>query len=148
MREVHVRSRHFNGGQLSGIGKYTQYFDYGWVFFGGGGAYARDKNTSVRVCAKNAGGAYAWGGAYLRDTTVFPWFWLTAEFSAYLPLFVLETYSTNAVTSCSTKQNVHCECVTMFEVLWHRTSVKGEAHMHWVDMSGICATTQHIWSRL
>ena len=31
---------------------------------GGGGAYAQDKNTSVRVCAKNA------GGAYLRDTTV------------------------------------------------------------------------------
>ena len=28
----------------------------------GGGAYARDKNTSVRVCAKNAEGAYARGG--------------------------------------------------------------------------------------
>ena len=29
----------------------------------GGGAYARDKNTSARLCAKNAGGAYArgWG---------------------------------------------------------------------------------------
>ena len=27
-----------------------------------GGAYARDKNTSVRVCAKNAGGAYVRGG--------------------------------------------------------------------------------------
>ena len=37
---------------------------------GGGGVYARDKNTSVRVCAKNAGGAYVRGGAYLRDTTV------------------------------------------------------------------------------
>ena len=37
---------------------------------GGGGAYVRDKNTSVRVCTKNAGGAYARGGAYLRDTTV------------------------------------------------------------------------------
>ena len=35
-----------------------------------GGAYARDKNTSARLCAKNAGGAYARGGAYLRDTTV------------------------------------------------------------------------------
>ena len=34
------------------------------------GAYARDKNTSARLCAKNAGGAYARGGAYLRDTTV------------------------------------------------------------------------------
>ena len=29
-----------------------------------GGAYARDKNTFARLCAKNA------GGAYLRDTTV------------------------------------------------------------------------------
>ena len=38
--------------------------------WGGGGAYARDKNTSARLCAKNAGGAYAQGGAYLRDTTV------------------------------------------------------------------------------
>ena len=39
----------------------------------GGGAYARDKNTSAGLCAKNAGGAYAWGGgggAYLQDTTV------------------------------------------------------------------------------
>ena len=34
---------------------------------GGGEAYARDKNTSARLCAKNAGGAYARGGAYLRD---------------------------------------------------------------------------------
>ena len=50
----------------------------GWVFFGG--AYARDKNTSVRVCAKNAGGAYARGGAYLRDTTV------------YIYLFICRTY--------------------------------------------------------
>ena len=27
-----------------------------------GGAYAWDKNTSARICAKNAGGAYARGG--------------------------------------------------------------------------------------
>ena len=33
-------------------------------------AYARDENTSAGLCAKNAGGAYARGGAYLRDTTV------------------------------------------------------------------------------
>ena len=32
----------------------------------------RDKNTSARLSAKNAGGgAYARGGAYLRDTTVY-----------------------------------------------------------------------------
>ena len=30
----------------------------------------QDKNTSARLCAKNVGGAYAQGGAYLRDTTV------------------------------------------------------------------------------
>ena len=36
------------------------------------GAYVRDKNTSAKLCAKNAGGAYArGGGAYLRDTTVY-----------------------------------------------------------------------------
>ena len=37
----------------------------------GWGAYARDKNTSARLCAKKAGGAYARGGVYLRDTTVY-----------------------------------------------------------------------------
>ena len=36
-----------------------------------GGAYARNKNTSAGLCAKNARGAYARGGAYLRDTTVY-----------------------------------------------------------------------------
>ena len=36
-----------------------------------GGAYARDKNTSARLCPKNAGGAYARVGAFLRDTTVY-----------------------------------------------------------------------------
>ena len=30
-----------------------------------------DKNTSARLCAKNVGGAYARGGAYLRDATVY-----------------------------------------------------------------------------
>ena len=34
-----------------------------------GGVYARDKNTSARLCAKNAGGGGG-GAAYLRDTTV------------------------------------------------------------------------------
>ena len=34
------------------------------------GAYARDGNTSARLCTKNAGGTYARGGAYLWDTTV------------------------------------------------------------------------------
>ena len=33
------------------------------------GAYARDKNTSAILCAKKAGGFYARGGVYLRDTT-------------------------------------------------------------------------------
>ena len=34
----------------------------------GWGTYAWDKNTSARLCAKKA---YAQGGAYLRDTTVY-----------------------------------------------------------------------------
>ena len=60
MQAVCVRSRHFNGRQPSGLGKY-KYFDCGMSLLrggggGGGGAYAQDKNTSVRVCAKNAGG--------------------------------------------------------------------------------------------
>ena len=75
MRAVRVRSRHFNGRQPSGLNKINlSDSTAGLVFFwgggGGGGAYARDKNTSAGLCAKNAGGAYARGGAYLRDTTV------------------------------------------------------------------------------
>ena len=35
---------------------------------GGGGAYTWDKNTSVRVCTKNAGGAYARGGGRICGT--------------------------------------------------------------------------------
>ena len=37
----------------------------------GWGAYARDKNTSARLCAKKAGGLMREGGVYLRDTTVY-----------------------------------------------------------------------------
>ena len=33
------------------------------------GAYARDENTSAILRAKKAGGFYARGGVYLRDTT-------------------------------------------------------------------------------
>ena len=33
-------------------------------------AYTQDKNNSEKLCAKIAGGAYARGGTYLRDTTV------------------------------------------------------------------------------
>ena len=71
MWAVRVRSRHFNGRQPSGIGKYknSHYFDYGMSLLRGG-AYVRDENTSVRVCAKNAGGLMREGGVYLRDTTV------------------------------------------------------------------------------
>ena len=64
MRAVRVRSRHFNGRQPSGVGKYINISTAGCVFLGGG-AYARDKNTSVRVCAKNAGGGLcARGGIF------------------------------------------------------------------------------------
>ena len=39
---------------------------------GGGGAYARDRNTSIqcKFAPKMQGGAYARGEAYLQDTTV------------------------------------------------------------------------------
>ena len=37
----------------------------------GWGAYARDKNTSARLCGKKAGGPMHDRGAYLWDTTVF-----------------------------------------------------------------------------
>ena len=42
------------------------------LLLGGRGAYVRDKNTSARLCAKNAGGGggLCAGGAYLCDTTV------------------------------------------------------------------------------
>ena len=66
MRAVCVRCRHLNGRQLSGLNNISTAgcLLLGWE------ACARDKNTLARLCAKKAGGAYARGGAYLRDTTV------------------------------------------------------------------------------
>ena len=66
MRVVRVRCRHLNGRQLSGL---NNILTAGWVWVLWG-ACAWDKNTLARLCAKKAGGAYARGGAYLRDTTV------------------------------------------------------------------------------
>ena len=63
MRAVRVRSRHFNGRRPNGLISVIRLRDKS--------SYARDKNTSAELCAKNAGGAYARGRAYLRDTTVF-----------------------------------------------------------------------------
>ena len=37
----------------------------------GWGTYARDKNTSARLCGKKAGGLMHDRGVYLWDTTVF-----------------------------------------------------------------------------
>ena len=58
MRAVCVRSRHFNGRQLSGlINEIISIFrQRDESSSGGGGAYARDKNTLTSLCAKNAGG--------------------------------------------------------------------------------------------
>ena len=72
MRAVRVRSRHFNGRQPNGLNKNISVIRLrdNSSSGGEGGAYARDKNTSAGLCAKKAGGAYARGGAYLRDTTV------------------------------------------------------------------------------
>ena len=71
MRAVRVRGRHFNGRQPSGLISMIRLQDKS----SSGGAYARDKNTSAGLCAKNAGGGGGGlcargGGAYLRDTTV------------------------------------------------------------------------------
>ena len=40
------------------------------LLLGSGGAYARDKNISARVCAKMQWGGLCARGAYLRDTAV------------------------------------------------------------------------------
>ena len=69
MRAVRVCGRHFNGRQPSGLQRIILIFDCGMSLLlgggvgggGGGEAYVRDKNTSARLCAKNAGGAYAQG---------------------------------------------------------------------------------------
>ena len=75
-----------------------------------GGAYARDKNTSARLCAKNAGGAYARGGAYLRDTTVHTYVFLffngTAAFSNRLsPVSWTQTVTQMDRTNCLTPRH-------------------------------------------
>ena len=64
MRAVRVRSRHFNGRQPNGLNKNISVIRLRDKSSseGEGGAYARDKNTSAGLCAKNAGGAYARGG--------------------------------------------------------------------------------------
>ena len=71
MWAVCVRGRHFNGRQLSGLNK-SIFRLWDKSSSGVGGAYARDKNTSAGLCAKNAGGGggLCARGAYLRDTTV------------------------------------------------------------------------------
>ena len=52
-------SRHFNGRQPSGLKIISIFRQRDEASSGGWGAYARDKNTSARVCTKNAGEAYA-----------------------------------------------------------------------------------------
>ena len=52
MRAVRVRSRHFNGRRPNGLISVIRLRDKS----SSGGAYARDKNTSAELCAKNAGG--------------------------------------------------------------------------------------------
>ena len=50
--------RHFNCRQPSGLISIFQVRDESSSGELGGRAYAKDKNTSARLCAKNAGGAY------------------------------------------------------------------------------------------
>ena len=66
MRAVRVRGRYVNGRQPSGLNNILTVARVFFCVY----AYVRDKNTSAKPCPINAGGAYARGWAYLRDTTV------------------------------------------------------------------------------
>ena len=74
MRAVRVRSRHFNGRQPSGVGKYINISTAGCVFFGG--LMRGLKIPQYEFALKMQGGLMregggGGGGAYLRDTTVY-----------------------------------------------------------------------------
>ena len=63
------------------------------MWLGAGGAYVWDKNTSARLSAKNAGGAYARGEANLRDTTVHIYIH-TYIHTWYMHIYMNNTYTT------------------------------------------------------
>ena len=69
MRAVRVRSRHFNGRQPSGLGKYTQYFDCGMSLLrggggGGGGLMRGIKIPQYEFVLKIQGGLCARGSVF------------------------------------------------------------------------------------
>ena len=70
MRAVCVRGRHFNGRQPSGLNiKIFRLQDESSSLGGAGVAYVGDKNTSARLCAKNARGG---GGVFARHYGTYP----------------------------------------------------------------------------
>ena len=57
----HVRGRHFNGRQPSSLNKNISTMS---LLLSGGGLMCGNKNTSARLCTKNAGGLCARGGIF------------------------------------------------------------------------------------
>ena len=55
----------------------------------------------MRVCAKNVGGAYARGGAYLRDTTVFTWVYKIDKEIWYCHFLIILDYLLNGIIQVS-----------------------------------------------
>ena len=67
MRAVRVRSRHFNGRQPSGVGKYINISTAGCVFLGGGGGLMRGikiPQYEFALKMQGGGGLCARGGVF------------------------------------------------------------------------------------
>ena len=92
----------------------------------GWGAYAQAKNNSARLCAKNAGGAYACGegGVYLWDITLtisfsFPHV-TQSEYSPRKSIPVWElTDRHSAVESIHFRQSMRGPCASTVVLLYH-----------------------------
>ena len=69
----------------------------------GWGAYARDKNTSARLCAKNAGGAYACarGGVFAGHYGICILYTNYSSYSIYNKIatyYIFQNLKTNTTT--------------------------------------------------
>ena len=101
MWAVRVRGRHFNGRQPSDLTfqQRDESSSEGW------GAYARDKNTSARLCAKNAGGLMRKGDGVFAGhygTCVFLGFICTSQLTHHLCRTCKRHWSLNSFSAIST----------------------------------------------
>ena len=115
MWAVRICSRHFNSRQPSGLNKLNLNILNGMSLLqGGGGAYARDKNTSARLCTKNAGGGLCarggGGGAYLWDTTVYP---IQARICVFT--FLWQWHGFTCKPLLSTQLNIHVGNISLVD---------------------------------